>query len=94
VDLSGADLRRVSITGVRMRETDLTKTRLEHATVRDNDLTGAWMQLTNFTSADLRGSDLSTLDPSVVTLAKAVIDVSQSIQLATALGLDVRPDER
>jgi len=29
-----------------------------------------------------------------VTLAKAVIDVGQSIQLATALGLDVRPDER
>jgi hypothetical protein len=47
----------------------------------------------DFTRTDLRGSDLSSLDPRTVVLDGALIDVDQSVVIARGLGLDVRPDE-
>lgn len=41
---------------------------------------------------DLRGSELSGVDPSVVSLKGAVIGWRQAVQLARALGLEVEPD--
>ena len=51
---------------------------------------GDW-SFTGLPGADLRGSDLSTLDPRTVTLKDARIDVTQAMVVAAALGLDVRP---
>jgi uncharacterized protein YjbI with pentapeptide repeats len=49
------------------------------------------MQRADFSGCDLRGSDLSTLDPLTVDLKNAIIDLPQAIVIATSLGLDVRP---
>jgi fluoroquinolone resistance protein len=39
---------------------------------------------------DLRGSDVSSLDPMTVLLAGAVVDWEQAVMIARNLGLDVR----
>ena len=46
-----------------------------------------------FRSCDLRGSDLSSLDPSSVRLLGAVVDLRQAVGIAVSLGLEVRSDE-
>jgi uncharacterized protein YjbI with pentapeptide repeats len=92
VGLAGADLRRVSFTGVRMREADLSEVRGEGMTMRGADLSGAQFAKASFDKADLRGSDLTAIDPWTVGLRNAVVDGNQAIVLAIALGLDVRPD--
>ena len=42
---------------------------------------------------DLRGSDLSSLDPLTVELGGAIIDPDQAVSVASALGLEVRYGE-
>ena len=42
--------------------------------------------------ADLRGSDLSGIEPATVNLRNAIIDFNQAILIATAYGLDVRAE--
>ncbi|MEU8149832.1 pentapeptide repeat-containing protein [Nonomuraea sp. NPDC048901] len=88
--LPGADLRGSAFHGVRLREADLSGARLEKAEVLRSDLSGAWLSGADLTGCDLRGSDLSDLDPSTVTLKKAIIDSFQATVVATALGFDVR----
>ncbi|MEV6157741.1 pentapeptide repeat-containing protein [Nonomuraea sp. NPDC052129] len=88
--LPGADLRGSAFHGVRLREADLSDARLEKAEVLRSDLSGAWLNGADLTGCDLRGSDLSDLDPSAVTLKKAIIDSFQATVVATALGFDVR----
>ena len=56
------------------------------------DLTGALLHNARFAAADLRGSDLSTLDPTAVDLKGALITWKQAVQVAKTLGLNVRPD--
>ena len=92
VGLPGADLRHASFRGVRMREADLTGARLEGATLRDVDLSGAWLGAARLSRCDLRGSDLGALDPGQVELAGAIVTFEQALVIATALGLDVRPE--
>lgn len=92
VGLPGADLRKSTITDVRMREVDLVGARLGGATLHRVDLSGAWLRQADLTKADLRGSDLSALDPLTTTIKGAIIDPDQAITVATALGLQVRPD--
>ena len=92
VGLPGADLRRASFTGVRMREADLTGARCQGSTLRDLDLSGAWLQGADLTRCDLRGSDLSALEPEQVQLRGAIITFDQALVIATALGLDVRAE--
>lgn len=46
----------------------------------------------DFTDCDLRGSDLSSLDPAVARLKGAIIDMQQALSLVQAMGLDVRAD--
>lgn len=53
------------------------------------DLSDAWLHGVDFTKADLRGSDLSSLDPSVVTLTGARIEPEQAITIALAMGLRI-----
>jgi fluoroquinolone resistance protein len=89
VGLPGADLRKATFHGVRLREADLTGARFEGATVRDTDLSSAWMRGASFRGADLRGSDLSALDPRQNDVANALIDVEQAMVIAAALGLRI-----
>jgi uncharacterized protein YjbI with pentapeptide repeats len=49
------------------------------------------MQRADFSGADLRGSDLSTLDPLTVELKNAIVDLTQAMVITTSLGLEVRP---
>ena len=90
--LPAADLHSASFSDVRMREADLNGARFDGATVVGVDLSGAWLDKVNFERCDLRRSDLSTLDPATVNLRSAIIGWDQAIVIATAMGLDVRPD--
>jgi uncharacterized protein YjbI with pentapeptide repeats len=90
VALPGADLRGVTVRGVRMREIDLTKANCEGAVFADVDLSGAALHSVNFTRCDLRGSDLTALDPRTAELAGALIAPEQAVVLAQALGLEIR----
>jgi uncharacterized protein YjbI with pentapeptide repeats len=76
-----------------MREADLTGVNLTGAALRDVDLSGTQWPRSTLDRCDLRGSDLSSLDPLTVSLAGAVIDLAQAAAIASALGLDVRADE-
>ncbi|MEV0310971.1 pentapeptide repeat-containing protein [Nonomuraea fuscirosea] len=58
--------------------------------MRRCDLSGAWLREADLTRCDLRGSDLSTLDPREVTMKDAIIDPFQATVVAGALGFDVR----
>ena len=89
VGLPGADLRKATFHGVRLREADLTGARFEGASVRDADLSAAWMHGASFHGTDLRGSDLSALDPRVCDVVDALIDVEQAMVIAAALGLRI-----
>ncbi len=77
---------------MRMREADLTGARFEGATLRRVDLSGAWLHHAQMSDCDLRGSDISAVDPMNVELNGALIDVDQAVVVATALGIDVRPE--
>lgn len=93
VGLPGADLRRASFAGVRMREADLAGARCEGASLRDVDLSGALLHAAKLSRCDLRGSDLSALEPGSVELAGAIVTVDQALVVAAALGLDIRADD-
>jgi uncharacterized protein YjbI with pentapeptide repeats len=54
------------------------------------DLSGAQLHGTKFGNADLRGSDLTALDPFDVELAGAIIRPEQAVVIAQAFGLEVR----
>ena len=73
-----------------MREADLTGANCAEAVLTDTDLSGAQLHGASFVKADLRGSDLSTLDPSVTAVRDAVINAEQAIGIAQALGLQIR----
>ncbi|MFI6514408.1 pentapeptide repeat-containing protein [Spirillospora sp. NPDC050679] len=88
--LPGADLRRASFSGVRLREADLTGARCAGAVLREVDLSGALTHQADFSGCDLRGSEISSVDPHTANLRGAVIDPYQAVVLATSLGLDVR----
>jgi uncharacterized protein YjbI with pentapeptide repeats len=92
VGLPGADLRRASFTGARMREADLTGAQLRGATLSGCDLSSAMWSRADVSKCDLRGSEVSSLDPFEVRIAGAIIDWEQAIALARNLGLDVRAD--
>jgi uncharacterized protein YjbI with pentapeptide repeats len=89
--LPGADLSKSQIVGVRMRECDLTGARCAGAVLRHVDLSGALLHHADLTRVDLRGSELSTMDPLTVSLRGAVVDPDQTVVLAEALGMEVRP---
>jgi uncharacterized protein YjbI with pentapeptide repeats len=94
VGLPGADLRRATLTDLRMREADLTGARLSEATVQGVDLSGAELARADLSGADLRGSDLSSLDPLATTVRGASIDLAQAVTIAGSLGLTVLADVR
>ena len=87
VGLPGADLRRATFRGARMREVDLVGARLDGAAVRDTDLSGALTHEASFRGTDLRGSDLSSIDPVHSDVTDALIDPEQAMTIAAALGL-------
>ncbi|MFC6447528.1 pentapeptide repeat-containing protein [Shinella zoogloeoides] len=88
--LPGADLRRATFSGTRLRETDLTGAICEGGSIRDADLSGAWLHGADFSRCDLRGSDLTAIEPENVKLKEAIITIDQTIVIAEALGFDVR----
>jgi fluoroquinolone resistance protein len=90
VGLPGADLRGITMQGVRMREVDLTGANCVDAVLADVDLSGAQLHSAKFVRCDLRGSDLAALDPTTVELTDAVITAAQAVVIAQALGLQVR----
>ena len=59
---------------------------------RGVDLSGASLRSADFTRSDLRGSDLSAVDPATTELRHAIITADQAVVVAMAMGLDVRPD--
>jgi len=76
-----------------MREADLTGARCAGALMRGVDLSGAWLHNADFSNADLRGSDISSLDPTAAELHGTIVDPDQTMAIAAALGLDVRPED-
>ena len=90
VGLREADLRGITVRGVRMREIDLTNADCSDAVLADVDLSGAQLERVRFDRCDLRGSDLTALVPGSVSLAGAIITADQAVVLAQALGLEIR----
>ena len=60
--------------------------------LRHVDFSRAWLHSANLSRADLRGSDVSAIDPAESTITGAIIDVQQALTFAEALGLIVRDD--
>jgi fluoroquinolone resistance protein len=92
VGLPGADLHAAAFEGVRMRETDLTGVNAKGGVLRKCDLSASMLNRAQLDRCDLRGSDVSAIDPWNVSLRAAVITWEQAVVLAAAMGLDVRPD--
>jgi uncharacterized protein YjbI with pentapeptide repeats len=92
VGLPGADLRRASFEGVRMREVDLVGARCEGAALVRCDLSASWFHQTQLGRCDLRGSDLTGLEPFPVDITGAIITYDQAVTVAAALGFDVRAE--
>ena len=92
VAMPRADLSRATFEGVRMREADLTGVRCVEGVLRHVDLSGAWFGAAKLAGCDLRGSDLTALDPREVELEGAIVTMHQAITIATAMGLDVRSE--
>jgi uncharacterized protein YjbI with pentapeptide repeats len=90
VHLEGADLRKATFRGVRMREADLGAANLGEAVLSNVDLSGARLGKARFAKADLRGSDLTALDPRASDVSSAIIDADQAVVVALALGFVVR----
>jgi fluoroquinolone resistance protein len=80
VGLPGADLRGTTFQGVRMRE---------DAVLTGVDLSAAQLHGARFSRADLRGSDLSALDPTVTPVDGAVINAEQAVVVAQAMGFKI-----
>lgn len=93
VALAGADLRKVTFEGARLREADLTGARCQGAVLRECDLTSAWLAGAVLTECDLRGSELAGIEPESVSLRGAIITIAQAVTIVEALGLDVRSDQ-
>jgi uncharacterized protein YjbI with pentapeptide repeats len=92
VGLPEADLRRATLTDVRMRQADLSGAKAGGATLTGLDLSGASLHAIDLTGADVRGTDLSALDLATARLTGTVVTWQQAVALAELLGLDVRPD--
>ena len=46
----------------------------------------------DLTGCDLRGSELAGIDPTTVTLDRAIITLPQAVTIVEAMGLDLRVD--
>lgn len=93
VSLVGADLTSARFTWVKFGEADLRRIRGTGLVLRDCDLALAELAEANLTRADLRGSDLISLDPRHTIIDKAIVTPQQALTLAINLGLDVRFEE-
>ena len=60
--------------------------------MRDCDLTAAWLHLSDLSGCDLRGSQLSGIDPATVNLDRAIITLEQAVVIVEAMGLDLRTE--
>jgi uncharacterized protein YjbI with pentapeptide repeats len=89
VALPGADLRGITVQGVRMREVDLTGAVCEDAIFTEVDLSGAQLHSAKFARCDLRGSDLTALDPGTTGVAGAIINSEQAVVIAQTVGFQV-----
>jgi uncharacterized protein YjbI with pentapeptide repeats len=56
------------------------------------DLSAALLVGADLSGADLRRSDLSSLDPAETKVADAIVTYDQAVNVARALGFDVRAD--
>ena len=63
--------------------------RFDEAVVRDVDLSAAVLHRTSFFDADLRGSDLSMLDPLNADITGARIDYDQAAVIAETIGFRI-----
>ena len=72
---------------------DLTGARCRDGSIREVDLAGALLHRADFSSCDLRGSDLSSLDPKETEISGAIVSLDQAIVIASALGLDIRVED-
>ena len=70
----------------------MTGARCQGSSIRDSDLSGAWLHSADFTECDLRDSDLSALDPKECQIKDAIINLDQTLMIVENLGFDVRVD--
>ena len=77
-----------------LRGADLTGARCQGGVLTDCDLSGAWLLRADLSRRDLRGSDLSALEPENTVLRGAIVHPGQALVIATALGLDIRDEDR
>jgi uncharacterized protein YjbI with pentapeptide repeats len=70
-------------------ETDST---LSDADWYGEDLSGAMLERVDLSRCDVRGSDLTALDPLSADVHDMIVDVDQAVLVARLLGLDVRAD--
>lgn len=82
VGLAGADLRRATFRGARMREADLAGARCQGAALLGVDLSGAALGGASFAGCDLRGSELGAIDPTATDLRGAIVTVEQALAIA------------
>jgi uncharacterized protein YjbI with pentapeptide repeats len=88
--LRGAVLEGSRLSGVDLREADLAHLAGKGLVLTACDLSGADLTGARLPGADLRGSLLGDLDPRVVELRGALVDVAQALHLVGTLGLEVR----
>lgn len=89
VSLRYQDLRRLDLTGLRLRDADLTGANLGGTVLAHVDLANATFHDTKLRGADLRGAQLPGVDLSRLDLADVKLDVTHAVQLAMAYGADV-----
>jgi uncharacterized protein YjbI with pentapeptide repeats len=89
VGLSGCDLRKTDMTGLRLREANLIDADLRESDLRNADLTGARLTGAKLTGCDLRGARIDADGYAQAVLRGARVDLEMAVSFAAAHGLIV-----
>ncbi|MBO9524483.1 MAG: pentapeptide repeat-containing protein [Nocardioidaceae bacterium] len=81
-----------SLFGARFTGCKLTGSMFDRCRFGALEVTGGDWSFTGLPGADLRGSDLSAVDPVANPLRNAVVDLDQAVVLVRSLGLEVGVD--
>ena len=87
VGLSGCDLRKTDLSGLRFREANLIDADLRESDLRKADLTGARLTGTKLTGCDLRGARIDANGYAQAILRGARVDLEMAVSYAAANGL-------
>jgi uncharacterized protein YjbI with pentapeptide repeats len=87
VSLGGADLRGLDLSGCKLVDANVVGARLDGCRFTGSNLRGLRWNDASLRDADLRGAVLDGLDPRVVNLTGARVELAQAIEFARYLGL-------